>query len=63
MNSDLMDSKAAAAFLGIKGKCADQTIERMVRAGKVRALLLTKKQGYRYHRKALEDAVLLGGKK
>lgn len=63
MNDQLMDSKAAAEFLGITSKFAVQTLHKMVRAGKVRGLLLNRKQGYRFHRKALEDAVLLGGLK
>lgn len=63
MNENIFDCKTAAEFLGITCKQPERAIIRMVHAGRIRGLLLSRKQGYRFHRKALEDALLVGGKR
>lgn len=61
MNSDIFDCKGAAEYLGIGGKRPERAIQKMIQAKRIKALLTSRKHGYRIHRKALEDAVLLGG--
>lgn len=63
MNENIFDCKGAAEFLGITCKRPERAIQKMVYSGRIKGLLLSKKQGYRFHRKALEDALLLGGKR
>lgn len=63
MDEIVYDSKQAIEFLGITGTYKNQALQRMVRKGTLRGLLLSRKQGYRFHRKALEDALLMGTKK
>lgn len=63
MNPNIYDCKGAADFLGIKGKRPERAIQKMALKGVIRGVLLSKKHGYRFHQKALEDALILGGKK
>lgn len=59
----LLNADQAAEYLGITTKYKRQTLIRMVRQGRIRAILISEKQGYRFHPKALEDAVRMGGLK
>lgn len=58
--SVVLTSKDAAEFLKIEGKSPERVIEKMARTGQIRGFLPSRKQGWRFHIKALEDALLLG---
>lgn len=61
-NQVVYTSKEAAFFLRIDHlKHADRAVERLCRKGKIKARMDSKRQGYRIHRKALEDYLLLRG--
>lgn len=62
MNADIFDCRGAADYLGIIGAYPERVVQKMIRAKKIKAFLPSRKQGYRIHRKALEDALLLGGR-
>lgn len=61
MEMIVFNTTEAAEYLKIKAKSPHRVIERLCRQGKIRAAMASKMQGYRIHKKALEDFLLLGG--
>jgi hypothetical protein len=59
-NQVVFTSMEAALFLRFENlKHPDRAIERLCRAGKIKAQKASKRQGYKIHRKSLEDYLLL----